>query len=44
VEQLITVIGDYIGGHNQSPNSFIWNAKANDILKRVTRAQSALEH
>jgi hypothetical protein len=42
LEQLITAIGDYIDGHNQNPKPFIWTAKANDILKRVTRARTAL--
>jgi transposase len=42
LEQLITAIGDYIDGHNKSPKPFIWTAKANDILEKVTRAQTAL--
>ena len=25
-------IGDYIDRHNESPNPFIWTAKANDIF------------
>jgi transposase len=40
--QLVTAIGDYIDRHNQSPKPFIWTAKANDILEKVTRAKSAL--
>jgi transposase len=42
LEQLITAIGDYIDHHNQSPKPFIWTAKANDILEKVTRARTAL--
>jgi hypothetical protein len=42
LEQLIMAIGDYIDGHNQNPKPFIWTAKANDILEKVTRAQTAL--
>jgi len=42
LEQLIMAIGDYIDGHNQSPKPYIWTAKANDILEKVTRAQNAL--
>jgi transposase len=42
LEQLIMAIGDYIDGHNKSPKPFIWTAKANDILEKVTRAQTAL--
>jgi transposase len=42
LEQLITAIGDYIDVHNQNPKPFIWTAKANDILEKVARAQTAL--
>jgi transposase len=42
LEQLITAIGDYIDGHNRNPKPFIWTAKANDILEKVTRAHTAL--
>jgi len=42
LEQLITAIGNYIDVHNKNPKPFIWTAKANDILEKVTRAQTAL--
>ena len=42
LEQLIMAIGEYIDGHNQNPKPFIWTAKANDILQKVTRAQAVL--
>jgi transposase len=42
IEQLIMAIGDYIDGHNKNPKPFIWTAKANDILEKVTRAQATL--
>lgn len=42
LEQLILAIGDYIDLHNEMPKPFIWTAKANDILQKVTRAQNAL--
>jgi hypothetical protein len=42
LEQLIMAIGDYSDDHNNSPKPFIWTAKANDILEKVTRAQTAL--
>jgi transposase len=42
LEQLILAIGEYIDGHNQNPKPFIWTAKANDILQKVTRAQTVL--
>jgi len=37
-------IGDYIDKHNANPKSFIWTAKANDILEKVTRVQAALNN
>ena len=43
-EQLIMAIGDYIDKHNANPKPFIWTAKANDILEKVTRAQAALNN
>jgi transposase len=42
LEQLITAIGDYIDAHNKNPKPFIWTAKANDLLEKVTRAQTTL--
>ncbi len=42
LEQLITAIGNYIDHHNKKPKPFIWTAKANDILEKVTRAQTKL--
>jgi len=44
IEQLITAIGDYIDKHNESPKPFIWTAKANDILEKVTRAHASLNN
>jgi hypothetical protein len=35
-------IGDYIDKHNQNPKPFVWTAKANDILEKVTRAKTVL--
>ncbi len=43
LEQLITAIGEYIDRHNESPKPFIWTAKANDILEKVTRPRGALD-
>jgi transposase len=44
LEQLILAIGEYIDRHNENPKPFIWTAKANDILEKVTRAQAALNN
>jgi transposase len=42
VEQLEAAIEDYINRHNASPKSFVWTAKAEDILAKVRRARAAL--
>jgi hypothetical protein len=42
LEQIIMAIGQYIDKHNANPKPFIWTAKANDILEKVSRAQAAL--
>ena len=42
LQQLITAIGNYIDHHNKKPKPFIWTAKANDILEKVSRAQTSL--
>jgi transposase len=44
LEQLIMAIGTYIDIHNQNPKPFIWTAKANDILEKVTRAKAVLNN
>ena len=44
LEQLIMAIGNYIDVHNQNPKPFIWTAKANDILEKVTRARAVLNN
>jgi transposase len=40
LEQLIMAICQYIDKHNANPKPFIWTAKANDILEKVSRAQA----
>ena len=42
VAELEAAITDYIRQHNQSPKPFIWTAKAQDILAKVSRAQATL--
>lgn len=44
VEELITMIGNYIDKHNDQPKPFIWTAKAADILEKVKRARRALDN
>jgi len=35
-------IAQYIEHHNKNPKPFIWTARADDILAKVTRAKAAL--
>ena len=42
VPDLEAAINAYIAVHNAKPKSFIWTAKASDILAKVTRARAAL--
>ena len=42
VAELELTITEYIRAHNQSPKPFIWTAKAQDIMAKVSRAQSAM--
>jgi transposase len=43
VEQLIAAIRAYIDEHNANPKSFVWTAKAQDILEKVRRARAVLD-
>jgi hypothetical protein len=43
VEELIRAIAEYIDKHNETPKSFVWTAKASDILEKVTLARKALD-
>jgi len=42
VPELELAIDLYIEHHNANPKPFIWTARANDILAKVTRAKAAL--
>jgi transposase len=44
VDELNAVIESYIAAHNQNPAPFVWTAKAEDILEKVSRAKAALEN
>jgi len=43
VKELVQAILDYIAAHNAHPQSFIWSAKAEDILAKVRRARAMLD-
>jgi transposase len=42
VAELEAAIQDYINHHNAGPKSFVWTAKAEEILEKVRRARAAL--
>jgi transposase/transcriptional regulator with XRE-family HTH domain len=42
VPELVTALEKYIVQHNRDPKPFIWTAKANDILAKVSRARKNL--
>jgi transposase len=42
VPQLIEAIENYIAGHNESSEPYVWTAKADAILEKVARARAAL--
>ena len=42
VPELELAIDLYVAHHNIDPKPFIWTARANDILAKVTRAKTAL--
>jgi transposase len=44
VPQLIQTIMNYIAGHNANPKSFVWTAKVDDILAKVSRARAVLNN
>lgn len=43
VNQLQKAITDYIEEHNRNPRSFVWTAKADEILAKVARARAVLD-
>jgi len=42
VDELVDAVTEYVAHHNKDPKPFIWTAKANDILEKVTRARKKL--
>ena len=42
VAELKSALHDYMEQHNRNPKSFIWTAKATDILEKVKRGKAAL--
>jgi transposase len=44
VPELVEAIMDYINHHNDDPKTFVWTAKAEDILAKVERARAVLNN
>ena len=44
VPELEAAINDYLARHNQTPRPFVWTATAKDILEKVERARTTLNH
>lgn len=42
VEELIATIDEFIEIHNQDPKPFVWTARANDIIKKVSKCRATL--
>jgi transposase len=42
VRHLVNTIMDYIEQHNENPKTFVWTAKADEILEKVARAWDAV--
>ena len=43
VKELVAAIDGYIQQHNADPKTFVWTAKADDILAKVSRARRRLD-
>jgi transposase len=43
VKELVATIMDYIQRHNADPQTFVWTAKADQILAKVSRARRRLD-
>jgi len=43
VAELVKAVMDYIQQHNANPKAFVWTAKAEDILAKVSRARARLD-
>jgi len=44
VPQLIDAIMEYVKNHNKDPKSFVWTAKADQIIEKVARAKGVLHN
>ena len=43
VDELTETIQAYIDNHNQAPRTFVWSAKAEDIIEKYRRAKASLD-
>ena len=42
VPELVDAIKNYIEGHNQDPKPFVWTAKVQEIVEKISRARTAM--
>jgi transposase len=43
VDELVKAVMDYVQQHNANPKAFVWTAKAEDILTKLSRARARLD-
>jgi len=43
VPEFIDTIYQHLDGYNENPRSFVWTAKTDDILKKVSKCKAILE-
>lgn len=43
-KELVEAILDYVAEHNDNPETFLWSAKAEDILAKIARARAVLDN
>lgn len=43
VDALVKAIMDYVAEHNENPQSFVWTAKAEEILAKIRRARAVFD-
>lgn len=44
VRQLISAIEAYLAQHNLAPKRYVWHAKGEDVLAKILRARTVLQH
>ncbi len=42
VRELVEAIEEYLADRNENPKRYVWRAKGEEILKKISRAKEAL--